>query len=128
MKTLKSVLIALSILLTPFVSFADDNPGRVPIDLGGKGGTGNKGDQGNKPKIPSQQQLSCYLEDETIVVSARQHETADVVISDAVTGQIVVQRFVALCPEACIDLTGINGPLTIDITVASGTYSGSFIK
>ena len=128
MKTLKSFLIALSLLSTPLVSFADDNPGGVPINLDDPDNNGNKGNKGGKPQAPSRQQLSCYLEDETIVVSARQHETADVVISDAVTGQIVVQRFVALCPEACIDLTGISGPLTIDITVASGTYSGSFIK
>lgn len=128
MKTLKSLLIALSILMNPSVSFADDNPGRIPIDLDNTENNGNKGNKGGKPQAPSRQQLSCYLEDETVVVSARQHETADVVISYAVTGQIVVQRFVALCPEARIDLTGISGPLTIDITVASGTYSGSFIK
>lgn len=122
MKPLKFFLLLVLILLSPSLTYADDN-GVIPINLDPE-----RPIPPTRPKSPSIQQLSCYLEDETIVVSARQHETADVVISDTVTGQIVVQRFVALCPEACIDLTGISGPLTIDITVASGTYSGSFIK
>lgn len=78
---------------------------------------------GDRPKIPSKNQFSFYVEGDCLIIESSSRELAEISIIDAINGATVFRTSSYIYPDYRCDISGLSGTFNLVVSIGDVTTS-----